>query len=377
MSLEIIDGVGTSSHVTSDQVGLAQTGTVTPDAVILNVGEKLAYEIVSNNQVNIKDGTFMIQGKRGCIAPGTVEACEIANGTAGLYRNDLICIKYTKDAETKVEEYTIEVVQGTPGEQGTDPTVTTGDINDGALVHYAPLYRVVINGLNIESVTLLFSDVKGLKALEQLIGSLNTELAKIQKIALPPVGQILMTANNVNPGTYYAGTTWIAWGSGRVPVGVNSSDGDFNSAEKTGGAKSVSLAHSHTVNSHAHSTNGHALTVNEIPAHGHGFSGQTSTTGDHAHMYRDYYQMAQTSVGTDPGRQGVAANSDTDANPGAHTKGGGIHSHSYSGTTSNVGGNAAHSHGNTGASAPGTSSALGTQSVLQPYITCYMWKRTA
>lgn len=373
MSLEIIDGVGTSSHVTSDQVGLAQTGTVTPDAVILNVGEKLAYEIVSNNQVNVKDGTFMIQGKRGCIAPGTVEACEIANGTAGLYRNDLICIKYTKNAETKVEEYTIEVVQGTPGEQGTDPTVTTGDINDGALVHYAPLYRVVINGLNIESVTLLFSDVKGLKALEQLIGELNTELAKIQKIALPPVGQILMTANNVNPGTYYSGTTWIAWGSGRVPVGVNSSDGDFNTAEKTGGAKSVNLAHEHTVDSHTHSTNGHALTVDEIPEHGHSFSGQTDQGGNHFHMYRDYWSCASQ----EGAAQCVASNSDTDANPGAHTKENGIHTHSYSGKTSNVGGNAAHSHGNTGASAPGTSSALETQSVLQPYITCYMWKRTA
>lgn len=375
MSLEIIDGVGTSSHVTSDQVGLAQTGTVTPDAVILDVGAKLAYEIVSNNQVNVKDGTFMIQGKRGCIAPGTVEACEIANGTAGLYRNDLICIKYTKDAETKVEEYTIEVVQGTPGEQGTDPTVTTGDINDGALVHYAPLYRVVINGLNIESVTLLFSDVKGLKALEQLIGSLNTDLGDYWK-KIWPVGSIYMSVNATNPGSLFGGT-WVAWGTGRVPVGINTGDTDFNTAEKTGGAKSVSLSHSHTVNSHAHSTNGHALTVNEIPAHGHSFSGQTEQGGDHFHMYRDYYQMAQTSVGVDPGRQGVAANSDIDANPGAHTKENGIHSHSYSGTTSNVGGNAAHSHGNTGASAPGTSSALGTQSVLQPYITCYMWKRTA
>ena len=181
MSLEIIDGVGTSSHVTSDQVGLAQTGTVTPDAVILNVGEKLAYEIVSNNQVNVKDGTFMIQGKRGCIAPGTVEACEIANGTAGLYRNDLICIKYTKDAETKVEEYTIEVVQGTPGEQGTDPTVTTGDINDGALLHYEPIYRVKLNGINITAVELLVKDISSIKDLENKADELsaqNSDLAQ-------------------------------------------------------------------------------------------------------------------------------------------------------------------------------------------------------
>ena len=187
-----------------------------------------------------------------------------------------------------------------------------------------------------------------------------------------PVGSVYMSVSSTNPGNLFGGT-WIAWGSGRVPVGVNSSDGDFNTAEKTGGAKSVNLAHEHTVDSHVHGTNGHALTVNEIPEHAHSFSGQTDQGGNHFHMYRDYWSCASQ----DGAAQCVASNSDIDANPGAHTKENGIHSHSYSGTTSNVGGSAAHSHGNTGESAPGTSSALGMQSVLQPYITCYMWKRTA
>ena len=55
-----------------------------------------------------------------------------------------------------------------------------------------------------------------------------------------PVGSIYMSATNTNPGSTLGGT-WVAWGSGKVPVGINSTDTDFNTAEKTGGAKKVTL----------------------------------------------------------------------------------------------------------------------------------------
>ena len=42
----------------------------------------------------------------------------------------------------------------------------------------------------------------------------------------------------------------------------------------------------------------------------------------------------------------------------------------------NLGGSAAHNHGNTSASSPGTNSKLSSsQSILNPYITVYIWKR--
>ena len=54
-----------------------------------------------------------------------------------------------------------------------------------------------------------------------------------------PVGSIYMSVNNTNPGTLFGGT-WEAWGTGRVPVGVDSDDSDFDTTEKTGGKKQVS-----------------------------------------------------------------------------------------------------------------------------------------
>lgn len=55
-----------------------------------------------------------------------------------------------------------------------------------------------------------------------------------------PVGSIYMSVNSANPASLFGGT-WVAWGSGRVPVCVNASDSDFGTVEKTGGAKSVAF----------------------------------------------------------------------------------------------------------------------------------------
>ena len=49
-----------------------------------------------------------------------------------------------------------------------------------------------------------------------------------------PVGAIYMSTVNTNPGTFLGGT-WVAWGAGRVPVGVDTSATDFNSADNYDG----------------------------------------------------------------------------------------------------------------------------------------------
>ena len=65
------------------------------------------------------------------------------------------------------------------------------------------------------------------------------------------VGKIIIDTANVNPATYLGFGTWQYWGSGKVPVGVDAVDEDFNEVEKTGGEKE------------------HTLTTNEMPSHSH------------------------------------------------------------------------------------------------------------
>ena len=68
--------------------------------------------------------------------------------------------------------------------------------------------------------------------------------------AVYPVGTIYTSVSNTNPGTIFGGT-WVAFGSGKTLVGVDSGDSDFNVSEKTGGEKA------------------HTLTVDEMPSHKH------------------------------------------------------------------------------------------------------------
>ena len=132
--------------------------------------------------------------------------------------------------------------------------------------------------------------------------------------AIYPVGAIYMSVNSTNPSTLLGGT-WVAWGKGRVPVCVDTENVNFNSVEKTGGESTVTL------------------TESQIPSHRHGF-----TDGAKAIVYENPVLMA--------------AGSDFQAFR-APTSG----TLSVTETSATGGGD---SHNN-----------------LQPYITYYMWKRTA
>lgn len=142
-----------------------------------------------------------------------------------------------------------------------------------------------------------------------------------------PVGSIYMSAKEGNPALLFGGT-WVAWGAGRVPVGFNGSDGNFNSSEKTGGSKTINISHSHTVNSHKH----------------------VGATGYDENNYYSGVQWGSAVVPSSGFRW--SANWSTATNPIRL---------SY-----------------TSPESPGTNAQLsGSQSILQPYIVCYMWKRTA
>jgi microcystin-dependent protein len=70
--------------------------------------------------------------------------------------------------------------------------------------------------------------------------------------SLYPVGSIYINASvSTNPATLIGFGTWEAFGAGRVLVGLDSGQTEFDTLGETGGAKT------------------HTLTVNEMPAHTH------------------------------------------------------------------------------------------------------------
>ena len=73
-----------------------------------------------------------------------------------------------------------------------------------------------------------------------------------------PVGSVFIAVVATNPATLLGYGTWSAIAAGRMLVGLNSGDVDFDTAEETGGAKTHALttaeipAHTHTQNAHDH-----------------------------------------------------------------------------------------------------------------------------
>lgn len=81
-----------------------------------------------------------------------------------------------------------------------------------------------------------------------------------------PVKKIVMFNDN-DDHSNYLGFTWERIASGKVLIGIDSTDTDFNTIGKTGGEKE------------------HTLTIDEMPAHSHKLNGNTNVTFDDSATY--------------------------------------------------------------------------------------------
>lgn len=185
-----------------------------------------------------------------------------------------------------------------------------------------------------------------------------------------PVGSIYMSVNSTNPSLLFGGT-WEAWGSGKVPIGVDTNDSSFDTVEKTGGSKTHSITvnempqHNHTYDK-AGGTTGQAtgntgsttLTVNQIPSHTHKYDADSHGVWLQNSGYGNI--TAESTTGANRINLGSSATQGTGGGQG--------HTHTLNNHTHTV----SNSSTNTGNKGSGTA-----MSLVQPYITCYMWKRTA
>lgn len=149
--MKIVTGHTGEAHVTAVDDAMFNISVFGDGNWVLRTGDRLNYEIESNNKINIKSGDVMMQGRHGRIEKNKFDICTIENGSQAKRRHDIIAVRYEKDGGG-IEGMSTVVVKGTPGEKGSDPALKTGDINAGAAICEMPLYRVVLNGLNIEKV---------------------------------------------------------------------------------------------------------------------------------------------------------------------------------------------------------------------------------
>ena len=149
----------------------------------------------------------------------------------------------------------------------------------------------------------------------------TTAFVQAALAAIYPVGSIYTNATvATNPGTLLGFGTWTAFGAGRVPVGFDAGNALFDTAEETGGsADAITVSHTHTATV---TDPGHTHTSNANVNNSQNLAGGPSTT------------LSRQTATIDPAFTGISV-------------------------------------------AISTTGSSGTNANYQPYITVYMWKRTA
>ncbi len=181
MSLELVTGKWGEDHIKSEQVGSYNAGITGSGRYVLDRGEKFNYEIINNNLIRIKNGDAYNQGRHIFLKYNDYIDVVIENGTQSEKRFDLIVFKYKKDTETGHESVVTTVIKGTPGDIANDPEYINGDILNGDIEDDMLMYRVYLNGLNIESVEPLFDTFKSMKNLNDIVDEAKIEVDRVNE----------------------------------------------------------------------------------------------------------------------------------------------------------------------------------------------------
>ena len=189
---------------------------------------------------------------------------------------------------------------------------------------------VTINGQNYNVTPAIWSGNTPLSAfnLNKMQDNIETAIDNIVDI-IYPIGSIYISVNSANPSTLFGGT-WEAFSTGRTLVGVDTADTDFNTVQKTGGEKT------------------HVLTTNEMPSHTH-------TQNPHSHDDIQDNDNNRITYATGSTANYRVLNQTQQGNASGSWK---MKTSNATATNQNTGGGQAHNN-------------------LQPYITVYMWRRTA
>lgn len=162
---ELITGRGGTDHVDSEDFGAFNAVTLGDGTYILS-GCSMAMKTATT--LHIAAGELLMQGRHVRIK-GPGEDVDVAVGTTGYNRNDIVALHYKQ--EGGIESVSVEVVAGTPTTgAASDPELGGGSILNGDAEAYAAIARVPIAGLAPSEPVVL---VGGLKSNSQLAESIS------------------------------------------------------------------------------------------------------------------------------------------------------------------------------------------------------------
>lgn len=172
---ELITGRGGTDHVDSEDFGAFNAVTLGDGTYILS-GCSMAMKTATT--LHIAAGELLMQGRHVRIK-GAGEDIDVAVGTTGYNRNDIVALHYKQ--EGGIESVSVEVVAGTPTTgAASDPELGGGSILNGDSEAYAAIARVPIAGLAPSEPVVLVGGLKSNSQLAESVSALGDSVSKVQ-----------------------------------------------------------------------------------------------------------------------------------------------------------------------------------------------------
>jgi len=197
MTMNLITGKAGAPHITSSDQGAMQAGLVGNGNYLLQGGDGKfpAVTMQSANKALVPVLNLVIEGRYARVT--AAETVTIESGVTGRNRNDLICVKYTRDSNN-IETIALAVLKGT-ATSGTaaDPTVPSGSILNNSGTVWIPIARIPISGITAGTPVML---VKQLPPMSQLWDSVTQPWKPPytnSRLTLCRVGRIVTINGNV------------------------------------------------------------------------------------------------------------------------------------------------------------------------------------
>lgn len=261
------------------------------------------------------DSGYNYQERDTCTSDGSIYYCNIPN---------------VNQVPPNASYWTLMISKGSDGAAGA--TGGTGDLATlGGIAHSLATAAndfLVASGAGV-FVKKTLAEVKTILGLGTAAYTASTDYATSGHTHAGseafPVGSVFTSVVSTNPATLLGYGTWSAIAAGKMLVGLDSGDTDFDTVEETGGAKTKTIdqanlpnistgagtAHTHTQDAHAHTQRYHSATTGPL-------SGPTTAPDTSSNTVTNYGVTTATAVATNQ-------------NEAAHT-----HSLGGSGTALNV-----------------------------------------
>ena len=154
------------AHITAADDAFIYDSLLSGESGIL--GELTCVKL-TDNSVQLSNGGVSNKGYIARIPQGEPETLTVTSGSYGSSRCDLVVSEFTKGSAATADAHVFKVITGTAGST-TPPTLSTSDLLYSGDVNQIELFRIILNGTAIQSVTKTAPSLPAAQSGREIVG---------------------------------------------------------------------------------------------------------------------------------------------------------------------------------------------------------------